>query len=151
VAFDADEAECGHFLVMEFVDGRDLAREVQESGPLSAAAAVECLVQAARGLEYAHSRNFVHRDVKPANLLRDASGVVKVADMGLARLSAAASETGVLALTQAGGIVGTSEYMAPEQAVDAQVIDHRADVYSLGCTLYFLLTGKPVYAAGSLM
>jgi CheY-like chemotaxis protein/tRNA A-37 threonylcarbamoyl transferase component Bud32 len=150
MAFDADEDKCGHFLVMEFVNGHDLASEVQRSGPLSVAGAVECIVQAARGLEYAHSHNLVHRDVKPANLLIDAAGLVKVADLGLARLSAGASEPGA-SLTQAGGIVGTIDFLAPEQAVDATAIDGRADVYSLGCTLFYLLTGKALYQATSIM
>ena len=87
MAFDADEADVGPFLVMEYVDGRDLGAEVARGGPLSVAEAVDCTLQAARGLEYAHGRGFVHRDVKPANLLRDARGPVKVADLGLARLS----------------------------------------------------------------
>jgi serine/threonine protein kinase/CheY-like chemotaxis protein len=151
MAFDAGEDQCGHYLVMEFVNGRDLASDVQQGGAMSVAEAVECVVQAARGLEYAHSRNLVHRDVKPANLLRDNSGVVKVADLGLARLSAAASDPSAASLTQAGGIVGTTDYMAPEQAVDSTTIDRRADVYSLGCTLYYLLTARPVYQANSLM
>jgi serine/threonine-protein kinase len=150
MAFDADEAPRGLFLVMEFVDGRDLASEVTERGPLSIADAVDCIVQAGRGLAYAHHHGVVHRDVKPANLLRDAAGVVKVADLGLARLTSEAS--GVhSSLTQAGSILGTADYIAPEQALDSANIDHRVDIYSLGCTLYFLLTGRPLYSAGSLM
>jgi serine/threonine protein kinase len=152
MAYDAAEDAIGHYLVMEFVDGHDLASEVNKSGPLSIAEAVGCILQAARGLEYAHRQGIIHRDIKPANLLRDAHGTVKVADLGLARLNtatgAAASGT---ALTQAGGILGTVDFMAPEQALDSTAIDHRADIYSLGCTLYFLLTGRPLYTSGSLM
>jgi serine/threonine protein kinase len=149
MAFDADEADCGPFLVMEFVAGRDLATEVEHSGPLSVADAVGCVIQAARGLEYAHAQKTVHRDIKPANLLRDEAGVVKVADLGLARLTTGGGAS--FSVTQAGGIVGTADYMAPEQALDSTAVDERVDVYSLGCTLHFLLTGRPPYMAGTIM
>jgi CheY-like chemotaxis protein len=149
VAFDADEAEVGHFLVMEFVNGRDLASEVQRGGPLSVADAVRCTLEAARGLAYAHAQGIIHRDIKPANLLREAGGVVKVADLGLARLNDRSGSEGS-SLTQAGGILGTADFMPPEQAFEASV-DQRADIYSLGCTLFLLLTGQPPYAAGSMM
>ncbi len=153
MAHDADEAAIGPFLVMEFVNGRDLASEVTKSGPLSVADALDCTLQAARGLEYAHGKGIIHRDIKPANLLRDVNGLVKVADLGLARLSGTpAGGSGVIGgLTQAGGIVGTTDYMPPEQALDSTSIDQRADTYSLGCTLYFLLAGRPPYSASSLM
>jgi serine/threonine protein kinase len=151
MAFDADEAEAGPFLVMEFVNGRDLASEVTDSGPLSVADAIDRILQAARGLEYAHAQGIVHRDIKPGNIIRDADGVVKVADLGLARLNAPEGSGGLAAMTQAGSVFGTAEYMPPEQAIDAGKVDHRADIYSLGCTLYFLLTGRPMYPAESLM
>ncbi|HYT93186.1 MAG TPA: serine/threonine-protein kinase, partial [Gemmataceae bacterium] len=145
MAYDADEAKAGHFLVMEFVNGPDLATIVQQRGPLSVAEAVDCALQTARGLEYVHARNMIHRDIKPANLLRDVSGAVKVTDLGLARLSSGAPNgiIGSTGLTQAGGILGTADYMPPEQALDPSGIDHRADIYSLGATLHFLLTGLP--------
>jgi CheY-like chemotaxis protein len=152
MAYDADEAEAGHFLVMEFVNGRDLASEVQQRGPLPVREAVDCVAQAARALDYAHSQGIIHRDVKPANLLRDAGGVVKVADLGLARfndqLGRPPEEAG---LTQAGSIMGTVDYMPPEQALGLTNIDHRADVYSLGCTLFHLLAGRPPYQGPTLM
>lgn len=153
MAFDADEAEAGHFFVMEFVNGRDLATEVQEYGPLSVRVAVNCVLQAAKAMEYAHSLGIVHRDIKPANLLRDESGVVKVADLGLARIGLGSAHSGDSAssLTQAGGILGTADYMPPEQAIDSTTIDHRADIYSLGCTLYYLLTGRSPFAGATLM
>jgi serine/threonine protein kinase len=150
MAYDADEADGVPFLVMEFVDGRDLSHEVLEGGPLSPAAAVDRILQAGRGLAYAHAQGIVHRDIKPGNLLRDVSGIVKVADLGLARLTGPV-ESGERALTMAGAVLGTIDYIAPEQALDAASTDHHADVYSLGCTLYFLLTGEPVYRAISLM
>jgi serine/threonine protein kinase len=136
---------------MEFVNGRDFGSEVQEGGPLSVADAVGCVLQAARGLAYAHGQGVIHRDVKPANLLHDADGLVKVADLGLAHLNSAHGTGSGSALTQAGGILGTADYMAPEQALDLTGIDARADIYALGCTLYYLLTGQPPYTAGSLM
>jgi CheY-like chemotaxis protein/tRNA A-37 threonylcarbamoyl transferase component Bud32 len=150
LAYDADEAELGHFLVMEFVNGRDLASLVEKTGPLDVAQAIDCTLQAARGLAYAHAQGIVHRDVKPHNLLRDEAGTVKVTDLGLARLSTpgAGSASG---LTQAGGILGTVDYMPPEQAADSTTTDHRADIYSLGCTLFFLLTGRPPYDGPSMM
>jgi serine/threonine protein kinase/DNA-binding NarL/FixJ family response regulator len=150
MAYDADEAEIGHFLVMEFVNGRDLASLVQKQGPLPVHHAVDCVLQAARGLAYAHGQAIIHRDVKPHNLLRDQAGVVKITDLGLARLNTAES-TAKSNLTQAGGILGTATYMPPEQALDSSAIDHRADIYSLGCTLFFLLAGRPPYSGQSVM
>jgi phosphate ABC transporter phosphate-binding protein len=151
MAFDAGESPAGPFLAMEFIQGRDLACEVKTAGPLSLADAVACTLQAARGLEYAHEQGLIHRDIKPANLMRDVRGVVKVADLGLARVKSSHAVQSESALTQAGGIVGTVDYMAPEQAVDSTTVDHRADIYSLGATLFFLLTGRPMYAGTSLM
>lgn len=150
MAYDADEAEMGHFLVMEFVNGRDLASEVEKAGTLSIPRAVDYTVQAARGLAYAHTQGIVHRDVKPHNLLLDQTGTVKLTDLGLARLNTAAT-AGKGGLTQAGGILGTVDYMAPEQAVDSAAIDARADIYGLGCTLYFLLAGTPPYTGQTLV
>jgi serine/threonine protein kinase/DNA-binding response OmpR family regulator len=152
LAYDADEAEIGHFLVMEYVNGQDLASLVQRLGPLTVGAAVNCIRQAARGLEYAHGRGIVHRDIKPANLLRDAGGTVKITDLGLARLNEPlGGPVANSALTQAGGVVGTVDYMSPEQAFDSTSVDHRADIYSLGCTLYYLLTGAPPYTGSTIM
>lgn len=153
MAHDADEAEVGHFLVMEFVNGRDLATIVQEGGPLPLPDAIDCTLQAARALQYAHEQGIIHRDVKPANLLRDVSGVVKLADLGLARFSDAMGKSPdeAAALTQAGAIMGTVDYMPPEQALGLTTIDHRADIYSLGCTLWYLVVGKPPYQGSSLM
>jgi CheY-like chemotaxis protein/tRNA A-37 threonylcarbamoyl transferase component Bud32 len=152
MAYDADECEAGHFLVMEFVNGQDLASRVQKHGRFSLGDAVDCTLQAARGLEYAHGQGIIHRDIKPANLLRDAQGIVKVTDLGLARFSSAAGgATATSGLTQAGGMLGTVDFMPPEQAVDSTTIDHRADIYSLGATLYFLLTGLVPYQGATMM
>lgn len=152
MAYDADEAEIGHFLVMEFVNGIDLAAYVQRYGPMSIPLAVDCVLQAARGLAYAHAQELVHRDIKPHNLLRDDQGVVKVTDLGLARLSQDADTPAAQEeVTMAGGVIGTAAYMSPEQAIDSTAIDHRADIYSLGCTLHFLLTGKAPYAGATVM
>jgi serine/threonine protein kinase/DNA-binding NarL/FixJ family response regulator len=151
MAYDADESEAGHFLVMEFVDGRDLASTVEKTGPLHPKDAVDCVLQAARGLGYAHSLNVIHRDIKPANLLRDKNGAVKVTDLGLARLAANPDETPNTGITQAGFVLGTPDYMPPEQALDSTSLDHRADIYSLGATLYFLVAGKVMYPGSSVM
>lgn len=150
-AHDAGEAEVGHFLVMEFVNGRDLATEVQRRGPLPVAEAVDCVVQAAQALDYAHGQGVIHRDIKPANLLRDAGGLVKVADLGLARIQGAAQEDGGSALTMTGMAMGTADYMPPEQAMGLATVDHRADIYSLGCTLYYLIAGRGPYQGTSPM
>jgi len=152
MAYDADEAEIGHFLVMEFVSGRDLAACVEREGTFSLSRAVDCILQAARGLAYSHSQGIVHRDVKPHNLLLDDSGTIKVTDLGLARLNHGAD--GPVAgtdVTTAGGVIGTINYMPPEQAVDSTTIDHRADIYSLGCTLHYLLTGGPPFDGPTIM
>ncbi|MBL8814475.1 MAG: protein kinase [Planctomyces sp.] len=152
MAYDADEAEVGHFLVMEFVNGRDLAACVAALGAMSAGQAVNCVLQVARGLAYAHSQEIIHRDIKPHNLLIDDSGVVKVTDLGLARLNHGAEGADAATdVTMAGGVLGTADYMPPEQAIDSTTIDHRADIYSLGCTLHYLLTGKPPYSGPTIM
>jgi serine/threonine protein kinase len=150
MAYDADEAEAGHFLVMEFVNGQDLASWLQKQGPMSVSVSVNCILQAARGLEYAHNQGIIHRDIKPANLLRDAAGTIKITDLGLARFANAADPASG-GITQAGAILGTVDYMPPEQAMDSAGIDRRADIYSLGATLHFLLLGRPPYQGESLM
>lgn len=149
-ALDADEARGIHFLVMEFVEGTDLAALVKKSGPLPVDKAVACILQAARGLEYAHEKGVIHRDIKPANLLLDRSGTIKILDMGLARIDAG-GESQHTELTSTGAIMGTVDYMSPEQALNTKHADQRADIYSLGISLWYLLTGKPAYPGQSLM
>jgi serine/threonine protein kinase len=144
-AFEADEDRGVHFLVMEYVEGVNLDRIVSNQGPMPILQGVDYLIQAARGLEAAHGMGIVHRDIKPGNLMLDRGGTVRVLDLGLARIIDASnpfSKTATGRLTQSGIYMGTIDYMAPEQADDPHGVDHRADIYSLGCTLYFLLTGR---------
>ncbi|MCC9609053.1 protein kinase [Blastopirellula sp. JC732] len=153
-AFDAREEKGIHFLVMSLVDGQDLAKLIRMTGPLSAARAVDYIAQAARGLEHAHELGVVHRDIKPANLLLDSKGTVKILDMGLARIENAetvGAQAAAHDLTQAGMVMGTAAYLAPEQAVDTRDADARSDIYSLGCTLYFLLHGRPLFTEETIM
>jgi WD40 repeat protein len=133
-------------LVMEYVEGVNLDRLVKTDGPLPVATACEYARQAALGLQHAHERRLVHRDIKPSNLMLTVGGQVKVLDFGLALL---ASETAAGGLTDTGVVMGTADYIAPEQADDPHRADIRADLYSLGCTLYFLLTGQPPFPEGN--
>ena len=144
-AYDADQDGDTHFLVMEFVEGIDLARLVRERGPLPIPLACDCIRQAALGLQHVHDNGLVHRDIKPHNLLL-AGDVVKILDLGLARLNQGGGHgPGSSGLTRLGFMVGTVDYVAPEQAVDSHRVDIRADLYSLGCTFYHLLTGQPPF------
>jgi serine/threonine protein kinase len=148
-AFDADEAAGTYFLVMQYVEGKDLSTIVKSKGALPLEQAVNCVLHAALGLEYAHEQGLIHRDVKPANLLLDSTGTVKILDMGLARFEDATQ--GQAELTNTGAVMGTVDYMAPEQALSTKSADARSDIYSLGITLWYLATGRPAYSGESLM
>ncbi len=148
-AFDADEDGPFTFLVMEYVHGCGLLRLVQARGMLPLGFAVACVRQAALGLQHAHAHGLVHRDVKPGNILLDQWGAIKVVDLGLARFFRDDSDQ-VTGEYEAKRILGTADYMAPEQALDSHQVTHRADVYSLGATLYFLLAGQPPFPGGTI-
>jgi hypothetical protein len=166
-AYDADQAGPTHFLVMEFVEGISLAQWVQRSGPLPVPEACAYIRQAAAGLQHAFDRGMVHRDIKPHNLMRTPQGQVKILDFGLARFVRETAPAGTGkevapiestesttlgprgGLTDAEALMGTADFIAPEQANDPRQADIRADIYSLGCTLYYLLTGHGPFPEGS--
>jgi serine/threonine-protein kinase len=147
-AYDVDNEGDIHYLVMEYVEGRDLQQLVKRDGPLSYAAAVDYIRQSAEGLAHAHAAGLIHRDVKPANLLVDPKNVVKVLDLGLARFTA--EDQASLTVQYDENVLGTADYLAPEQARDSHGVDARADIYSLGCAFYYLLTGHPPFPDGTL-
>jgi serine/threonine-protein kinase len=176
-SIDSDLVGQTNFFAMEYVEGTDLGKLVQLTGPLKIHIACDYIRQAALGLQHAHEHGLVHRDIKPPNLFLTGAtlpavpekpgsvgrsgtvpaitgkGEIKILDMGLARLHEASVPTGenVVALTQEGTMMGTPDYLAPEQARNAKTADIRSDIYSLGCTLYFLVTGKPPFPGNSVM
>ncbi|WP_088254381.1 serine/threonine-protein kinase [Fimbriiglobus ruber] len=162
--YDADDISGRYYLAMEYVDGIDLARMVREFGnpPTSGLPlyqeACEYVRQAALGLQHAHDSGFVHRDIKPSNILvegdralpgTDGKATVKILDMGLIRSIIESEEASQTDLTRDGTVVGTPDYMAPEQAKNSSTVDARADLYSLGCTLFYLLKGQAPFPNGS--
>lgn len=151
-AFDADNIDGKHLLVMEYIEGaNDLAKFVKRNGPLPVWQACDLIRQTALGLQHAAERGLVHRDIKPANLLLAADGqTVKVLDMGLSRLDSGA-EDDKSSTTQMGSVIGTPDYMAPEQVLERNAVDIRADIYSLGCTFYYLLAGRVPFPGGNLL
>ncbi len=153
-AYDVDtETEGGveiHFLVMEYVEGKDIEKLLEIRHQFAVIEAADYIRQAAEGLSHAHENGLVHRDIKPGNLLVDTKGVVKLLDLGLARFFRD-TETESLTIKHDEKVLGTADYLAPEQAVDSHAVDERADIYSLGCTLYFSLTGHPPFTDGTLV
>lgn len=155
-AYDAEQAGDVHFLVMEFVDGLSFDRLVQKRGSMGLAHACHYVRQAAKGLHHALQAGMVHRDIKPQNLMVTKRGRVKILDFGLARLASESREdfdgsegVAVFGATKFGDILGTPEFMAPEQTFDSSTADIRADIYSLGCTFYYLLAGHPPFSGST--
>jgi serine/threonine protein kinase len=157
-ALDADRAGDTLFLTMEYVEGTDLSRLVKQAGPLPVWLACDYVRQTALGLQHLHERGLVHRDLKPSNLMvtygidhpETGPGVIKVLDLGLARLASDPPDGDHgPTLTKLQTVLGTPDYISPEQARDARRVDFRGDLYSLGCTFYFLLTGQPLFPGGS--
>jgi serine/threonine protein kinase len=145
-AYNIDKEGDRYYMVMEYVEGQDLQVMVDEAGPLDFERAVNYTRQAAEGLAHAHSRDMIHCDIKPANLIINKQGVVKILDMGMARLT---NDKG-LPEEKGDSVLGTVDYLAPEQAIDGSDVTPQVDIYSLGCTLYFLLTGRPPFNEGTL-
>jgi hypothetical protein len=145
--FDVDSEKDYHYVVMELVCGETARDRVARKGPLSEHEAVEIILGATRGLEAAHRKGIVHRDIKPENIMIDATGVVKLADLGIAKLvDGGDGPTPPESITQPGFVMGTPSFMPPEQFHDSSSVGFAGDIYSMGATLYFLLTGKPPYA-----
>lgn len=160
--YDVGSAGDVHYISMEYVRGDNLGNMVRRDGALRVEDAASFVLQAARGLKYAHDHGIIHRDIKPDNLMVNEHGIVKIADMGLAKMRGVAEQTlrsddstpSILArargdLTMMDVAMGTPAYMSPEQARDASSVDHRADQYSLGCTLYYLVAGHAPYSGST--
>jgi eukaryotic-like serine/threonine-protein kinase len=139
-----------HFLVLEYIDGTNMEKLVEQRKRLTHTEAVDMIRQAAEGLSHAHDAGLVHRDIKPSNILVEKNSTVKLLDLGLARFFRDTEEES-LTLKHDEKVLGTADYLSPEQAVDSHNVDHRADIYSLGCTFYFALAGHPPFNDGALV
>ncbi|VTR98862.1 serine/threonine protein kinase [Tuwongella immobilis] len=148
-AFDLDRIGTAgnHCLILEYVDGPNLLNMVKKSGPLSVDRTVNYIIQTAEGLQHAHQAGWVHRDIKPHNILINRQGMIKILDMGLARLFN--NGEGLTEQFDSRKILGTADYIAPEQVTSSSDVDIRADIYSLGATFYYLLTGRPPFDGGT--
>jgi len=144
--FDIDQQGDQHFMVMEYVEGEDLANLVKRVGPLDVSVAAEYLRQAALALQHAHQAGLIHRDVKPGNLLLTKQGQIKLLDLGLAKFTSQSSD---LTMVHNETMMGTADFLSPEQALNSHLVDLRTDIYSLGGTLYFLLAGHPPFPEGT--
>gem|GEM_PF-2337602 len=140
-AFDADQHEDSPYIVMEYLEGEDLEKVLRRRGMLPPQEVIDCMIQVAWGLAHAHEKGVVHRDIKPTNLFLDNTGVVKVLDLGLGAFVGVSNEGASAQDTDEGFVVGTCDYMSPEQ-LNGQAVDARTDQFSLGCTMYRLLTGE---------
>ena len=138
------------YIVLDYIEGEDLHQKVKRAGPLPIRDAVEYIRQAACGLQYAHEEGLVHRDIKPANLMLDTKGTVKILDLGLA-LDGDDDEEGGLTKAHDEKVLGTADYLAPEQSKNSHSADPRSDIYALGCTLYYLIVGRAPFARGSVI
>lgn len=147
-AHDIDNQGDTHYIVMEYVDGDDLQTIVKKKGPLPFKLVAHYIAQAAHGLQHAHEVGLIHRDVKPANILINSKGKVKILDLGLALFADDAQAS--LTIDFNDKVLGTADYLAPEQALNSHKVDPRADLYGLGCTMYFLLTGSPPFPDGTI-
>lgn len=146
-AYDVDCEGETHFIVMEYVNGKDLNETVKAIGPLPFEHAANYTAQAALGLQHAHEKGLVHRDIKPGNLLVDSENVVKILDMGLALFS---QDQESLTIANDEKVLGTADFLAPEQALNSHDVDSRADIYGLGCSMYFMITGHAPFPEGSI-
>jgi len=158
--YDADRVDGNYFLSMEFVRGSDLNQVIRSLGSLPVQQTVRFVMQIAAGLQHAHERGLVHRDIKPSNLFvtepedsgktaKRTQPTVRILDMGLARVAAGLDDEGVSQVTISGMVVGTPDFMSPEQARNSSSVDARADLYSLGCTFHYMLTGGPIFPGGT--
>ena len=137
-----------HYIVFEYIEGRNLRDLVRDEGPFAVGRAIDIVIQVADALEHASERDVVHRDIKPSNIVITPAGRARLVDMGLARLAPAAGDAD---LTVSGMTLGTFDYISPEQARDPRAADVRSDLYSLGCTLFFMLAGRPPFAEGTMV